>query len=189
MSFFKYRTRSLRDLQEREFVTPAERKQLEAAYDFLLRVRSELQYHTNRPVDVLGKNVQPAVATNLGYSDRSPSRRIEKFMRDLYTHMRNVFLTTRTLEQRMALFSPQQTSRLTKLRRLVTGARPRKMPEPVDGFILWPARSAPRTTASSGIHPAGSCASFSTPSSGSCSFSPTSRSSSGASSRSWTGIF
>jgi len=136
MSFFKYRTRSLRDLQEREFVTPAERKQLEAAYDFLLRVRSELHYHTNRPQDVLGKNVQPAVATNLGYSDRSPSRRIEKFMRDLYVHMRNVFLTTRTLEQRMALVSPQQTSKLTRLRRLVTGTRPSKMPEPVDGFIF-----------------------------------------------------
>ena len=136
MSFFKYRTRSLRDLEEREFVTPAERKQLKAAYDFLLRVRSELHYHTNRPVDVLGKNVQPAVAHNLGYSDRSPSRRIEKFMRDLYTHMRNLYLTTRTLEQRMALLSPRQTSRLTKLRRLVTGAKPRKMPEPVDGFVF-----------------------------------------------------
>ncbi|MDR3460080.1 MAG: [protein-PII] uridylyltransferase [Verrucomicrobiae bacterium] len=136
MSFFKYRTRSLRDLQEREFVTPAERKQLEAAYDFLLRVRSELHYHTNRPVDVLGKNIQPAVATNLGYSDRSPSKRIEKFMRDLYTHMRNVFLTTRTLEQRMALVSPRQTGRLARLRRLVTGAKPRKLPEPVDGFIF-----------------------------------------------------
>ncbi|HEV2696297.1 MAG TPA: [protein-PII] uridylyltransferase [Verrucomicrobiae bacterium] len=136
MSFFKYRTRSLRDLQEREFVTPSERKQLEAAYDFLLRVRSELHYHANRPLDVLSKSVQPAVATNLGYSDRSPSKRIEKFMRDLYTHMRNVFLTTRTLEQRMALLSPEQTGRIARLRRLVTGTKPRKLPEPVDGFIF-----------------------------------------------------
>ena len=43
------------------------------------------------------------MAHSLGYHDRSPSKRIEKFMRDLYTHMRNVFLITRTLEQRMAL--------------------------------------------------------------------------------------
>ena len=90
-------------MQEREFVSEAERKQLEAAYDFLLRVRTELHYHANRPLDVLGKNLQPAVAHNLGYHDRSPSQRIEKFMRDLYTHMRNIFLITRTLEQRMAL--------------------------------------------------------------------------------------
>ena len=95
-----------------EFLNEAERKQLEAAYDFLLRVRTELHYHTNRPVDVLGKNLQPAVAHNLGYGDRSPSQRIEKFMRDLYTHMRNIYLITRTLEQRMALLSPPQTSRL-----------------------------------------------------------------------------
>ncbi len=136
MTFFKYHTRSLTDLQTREFVSAAERKQLEAAYDFLLRVRTELHYHTNRPQDVLGKNLQPAVAFNLGYGDRSPSQRIEKFMRDLYVHMRNIYLITRTLEQRMALLSPQQTSRLVKLRRLLSGATPHKMPEPVDGFLF-----------------------------------------------------
>ena len=136
MAFFKYRTRSLAELQTREFVSAAERKQLEAAYDFLLRVRTELHYHTDRPQDVLGKNLQPAVALNLGYGDRSPSQRIEKFMRDLYVHMRNIYLITRTLEQRLALLSPQQTSRLAKWRRLLPGAAPRKMPEPVDGFLF-----------------------------------------------------
>ena len=123
-------------MQTQEFVSEAERKQLEAAYEFLLRVRTELHYNTNRAQDVLGKNVQPAIATNLGYGDRSPSQRIEKFMRDLYVHMRNVYLITRTLEQRMALLSPLQTSRLTKLRRLLPGAAPRKLPEAVDGFIF-----------------------------------------------------
>ena len=95
-----------------------------------------MHYHTNRPQDVLGKNIQPAVATNLGYGDRSPSKRIEKFMRDLYVHMRNVYLITRTLEQRMALVSPQQTGRIAKLRQMLPGAAPRKMPEPVDGFLF-----------------------------------------------------
>jgi [protein-PII] uridylyltransferase len=136
MSFIKYRTRSLRDLQERDFIGRTESRQLEAAYDFLLRVRTEMHYHANRSQDELGKHIQPSVAHNLGYSDRSPSRRIEKFMRDLYVHMRNVHLITRTLEQRMALVSPQQTSRLAKLRRLLPGAEPRKMPEAVDGFLF-----------------------------------------------------
>ena len=133
MAFFKYRSRSLEELQEREFVTNAERRQLEAAYDFLLRVRTELHYHVNRPLDALGKNLQPAVALGLGYSERSPSLRIERFMRDLYTHMRNVFLITRTLEQRMALLAPAP-DRLASLRAWLP-KRGRPM-EPVDGFLF-----------------------------------------------------
>ncbi len=135
MSFFKYRTRSLEELQAREFVSAGERKQLEAAYDFLLRTRNELHYQINRAGDVLGKNIQPAVAGNLGYFDRSPSRRIEKFMRDLYTHTRNIYLITRTLEQRMALLPPDAQSRLARLRRLLPRRR-RLPPEPVDGFVF-----------------------------------------------------
>ena len=135
MTFFKYRTRSLLDLQEREFVSAAERKQLEAAYDFILRTRTELHYTVNRALDVLGKNLQPAVASNLGYGDRSPSKRIEKFMRVLYTHTRNIYIITRTLEQRMAFLLPEQKSRLARLRSLLRRRR-RKPPEPVDGFLF-----------------------------------------------------
>ena len=130
MSFFKYRALSPRELQE-QFVSHAERKQLEAAYDFLLRTRTELHYHINRPMDILGKNLQPAVALGLGWHDRSPSVRIEKFMRELYMHMRNIFLITRTLEQRMALV-PEKQSRLS-LRRWLPKRLP---PQPVDGFIF-----------------------------------------------------
>src|SRR5471030_2525631 len=61
MTFFKYRTRSLEELEKRELISPAERRQLDTAYDYLLRVRNELHYHTGRAVDVLGKNVQPAI--------------------------------------------------------------------------------------------------------------------------------
>ena len=137
MAFFKYRTHSLKELQANDLIGEAERKHLEEAYDFLLRVRTEMHYHTNRAMDALSKSLQPAVAYNLGYHERSPSKRIEGFMRDLYTHSRNIFLITRTLEQRLALL-PQAhgfsgfslPSRLTGLlpggRKLVT--------EPVDGF-------------------------------------------------------
>ena len=103
MTFVKYRTRSLAEMEERELIGGAERKQLDAAYDYLLRVRNELHYHLDRPIDVLGKSVQPAIATNLGFTDRSPSVRLEKFMRELYTHARNIYLINRTLEERLAL--------------------------------------------------------------------------------------
>ena len=132
MAFFKHRTHSLRELELKEFVTGAERRQLDAAYDFLLRTRTELHYHVNRPLDILGKNLQPAVALQLGYGSRSPSQRIESFMRDLYTHMRNIYLITRTLEQRMAL-QPAAPSRLS-LRAWLP--RRTRTVEPVDGFVF-----------------------------------------------------
>jgi [protein-PII] uridylyltransferase len=130
MALFKYGTRSLKDLQAHELISKAERRQLENAYDFLLRVRTELHYHANRAVDVLGKNLQPAVAHNLGYVERSPSRRIELFMRDLYTHSRNVYLITRSIEQRLAL---RPAPRRLSLRAWLPNRR-KAPPEPQDGF-------------------------------------------------------
>jgi [protein-PII] uridylyltransferase len=131
MAFFKYRARTLAELEAREFVSRFEHRRLDAAYDFLLRARTELHYQTGRTMDVLGKNLQPAVALGLGYSNRSPSKRIENFMRDLYTHMRDIFLITRTLEQRMALL-PEAPRRLS----LRAWLPKRPAPEPVDGFLF-----------------------------------------------------
>lgn len=131
MAFFKYRTRTLKELQAHAMISDTERKQLEAAYDFLLRVRTEMHYHVNRAMDVLSKSLQPAVAHNLGYKERSPSQRIERFMREVYTHSRNIFLITRTLERRLAL-SPERSF---SLRALLPQSGKRK-PEQVDGFKI-----------------------------------------------------
>src|ERR1017187_3988057 len=139
MAFFKYRTGSLKELQAHDLIGEGEHKHLAAAYDFLLRVRTEMHYHVNRPMDVLSKNLQPAVAFNLGYRERSPSKRIEGFMRDVYTHSRKIYLITRTLEQRLALL-PQER-RLSgfslpgRLSGLLHGGR-KPVAEPVDGVKL-----------------------------------------------------
>jgi [protein-PII] uridylyltransferase len=90
-----------------------------------------MHYHLNRAMDVLTKNLQPAVAHNLGFSERSPSKRIERFMRELYIGSRNIFLITRTLEQRLALQAPAQ--RRLSLRSLLPGRRKPAI-EPLDGF-------------------------------------------------------
>ena len=137
MAFFKYRIQSLKDLQAHDLISESERKQLEAAYDFLLRVRTEMHYHANRAMDVLSKALQPAVAYNLGYHERSPSKRIEGFMRDVYTHSRNIFLITRTLEQRLALLPHARWlpgfSLPGRLSGLLPGGR-KPANEAVDGF-------------------------------------------------------
>lgn len=134
MTFFKYRTRSLADLERREMISASERKQLEAAYDFLLRVRNEVHYHVGRPVDVLTKSIQPAIAYNLGYRDRSISKRIEDFMRDYYTHSRNIDLITRTVEQRLALLPKQ--SLIPAFRQIFKTQAQRMRQQIVDGFKI-----------------------------------------------------
>ena len=130
MAFFKYGTGSLVELEQKELITDLERRQLETGYDFLLRVRNDLHYHVNRAGDVLTRSVQPAVATHLGFSDRSPSRRIELFMHEYYTHSRNLYLITRNVEERLALLPKPR--RLISLRSLLPLKK--KKEEVVDGF-------------------------------------------------------
>ena len=128
------RTRSLADLEQQEMITETERTQLEAAYDFLLWVRNELHYTVKRAVDVLGKSVQPTVANSLGYTDRSPSQRLEKFMRDVYTHMRNIYIITRTLEDRLALLP--SSSRIPSFKEMFRAGKRRVTQQVVDGFVI-----------------------------------------------------
>jgi [protein-PII] uridylyltransferase len=135
MAYFKYRASSVEDLEKREFLSAQERRELEDAYDFLLKVRSELHYQSKRAVDVLPKSLQPVIATALGYRDPSPSKRLEMFMRDVYTHMRNIYLITRTLEQRMALL-PEEKKRIPSLREFLQRRREKATEQIVDGFRI-----------------------------------------------------
>jgi len=126
MAFFKYRTRSLKELKTHHLISDSESRQLGAAYDYLLRVRTEMHYNVNRGLDVLNKSMQPTVAFNLGYHERSPSKRIETFMRDVYSHSRNIFLITRMVEQRLALLPKPRRLSLSNLL-----PKARKSPAPV----------------------------------------------------------
>ncbi|HWN97280.1 MAG TPA: [protein-PII] uridylyltransferase, partial [Methylomirabilota bacterium] len=130
LAFFKYRTRTTEELEKRDLISSGEGRQLEAAYDFLLRARNELHYHSERAIDVLSKSVQPAVANNLGYKDPSPSKRLEEFMGDFYTHTRNIYLITRMVEQRLALLPKPKL--LPDLRRMLPFGKSRE--QILDGF-------------------------------------------------------
>lgn len=133
MAYFKHRTRSLEELESRDLISASERKQLDNAYSFLLRVRNELHYYLNRPADILAKSLQPSIALNLGYHERSAGKRLEVFMGEFYTHSRNIDLITRTIEQRLALFPPPR-QRLLAWRSLFR-SKPKQKSEPsVDGL-------------------------------------------------------
>ncbi len=132
MTHFKYGAHTLEQLETERMVRPNNRKQLEVGYDFLLRTRNELHYQTTRQVDDLPKALQPKVAWQLGYKDRSPARRLEAFMRDLYTHMRRIHLITRMVERRLAL-RPKPIHRLSSIRSLFGGGKKEKT---LDGFNI-----------------------------------------------------
>jgi [protein-PII] uridylyltransferase len=136
MAFFRIRTRSLEALEAKDMITAAERKQLESAYDFLLRARNELHYTLGRSSDVLLRGFQPAVASGLGYADRSPEKRLEVFMRDYYLAVRSVDLITRTLEQRLVTSLPEE-GLLPKVRSMLEQRRRAQREQRVDGFKFF----------------------------------------------------
>lgn len=126
----KHGYRTVADLEAQKIVTRAEAERLESAYSFLLRARNEVHHQLDRPVDVLSKAVQPKVAWQLGYTNRSPAKRLEAFMGDYYRHARNIDLVTRAVERRLAL-APLPVWRQA-LTRLVGGAKEQE----IDGFRI-----------------------------------------------------
>ena len=129
MAFFKYGCLQLSELRQRGLLEPTEQRQLDSAYDFILRVRNAMHYMTNRGCDVIGLGLQPQIAAEFGYRHHDQLRRTEAFMRDYYMHSRNIFLLTNALADRMAL-KPAKSSRLgTLLRRA-------RRPEALDGFLI-----------------------------------------------------
>ena len=131
LSFFRYRTASTAELQQRQLISAAEQADLDRAYEFLLRVRNDLHFRSERHHDVLLKAVQPAVARAMGFPDRSPSKRVDRLMRAYYGHVRNIHDLTRNVEERLALLpQPGRLPRLTDLLR----ARRRRAAYEVDGF-------------------------------------------------------
>lgn len=143
MAAVKLGYRTLAELQNHGHLVTRDLKLLEEAYDFLLRTRNELHYGASSAADVLTALVKPAVATGLGYTERSPRLRVEHFMRDYYTHARNVYLITRMLEQRLALVP----SPVRGLRALWGRRPPQPAAQLVDGFrIVGQQLNAPSLT-------------------------------------------
>jgi len=120
MAFFKYRVRNLEELLNKNLslIDKEDLKQLNHAYDFLLRVRTELHYLTGRCTDILRRVWQPKVAWRLGYKDRSPAKRISLFMTDYFRATRTIFLIARDLEFQLA---PALSVQDQNDRRLVLG--------------------------------------------------------------------
>lgn len=100
MTYFREGALTTTHLVGKDWLSEPDRRRLEAAYDFLLRVRTDLHYATTRASDILHLNMQEQVAARLHYDEKNAQLRSEVFMRDYYEHARNIFrVTERITEQ------------------------------------------------------------------------------------------
>ena len=81
-------------------------------------------------MDALTKAVQPKVAWRLGYTNRSPAKRLEAFMGDYYRHARNIDLIVRSIEMRLAIIPRPRWQQA--IGRWVKGGRE----QVIDGFQI-----------------------------------------------------
>lgn len=124
---------NLTALVDKQFLSPSEAKQLERAYDFLIRVRNELHFGSKRPTDTLSLEAQPRVAWNLGYRQEDLFLRVEAFMRDYYQSAHLIYTSSKILEQRLAL---QQLGQRRISFRALLDSRRRDRQRIMDGFVL-----------------------------------------------------
>lgn len=103
IAYAKERAQSLSRLVELSALRENERRKLERAYDFLLRVRTQVHYSNGRPTDSLTLRLQGVAATAFGYPQKNMVRRCEAFMRDYYSHTREMHLITESAIARLDL--------------------------------------------------------------------------------------
>ena len=125
IAYFKERINTTAKLVDKRLLRDSERRALEKGYDFLLRVRTEMHYLSERPQDGLTLQLQGRVAGSFNYPQRHILRRVEAFMREYYSHSRDIHLITESVIERMKV-TPEKS-------RLLGLIRPRT--EKFDGFI------------------------------------------------------
>ena len=79
-----------RTLEDEGLLRPAERDQLEAAEEFLTRVRSALHLETGRATDRLLQEQQPGIAEAIGFQDEPRLIAVDGLMRAVFEHARDV---------------------------------------------------------------------------------------------------
>jgi [protein-PII] uridylyltransferase len=99
ITYFKEGSLSTNQLVGKDWLSESDQRRIERAYDFLLRLRTDLHYATGRATDILHLNLQEQIATRLGYSPRKGQLRSEALMRDYYHHTRNILRVTERITQ------------------------------------------------------------------------------------------
>jgi [protein-PII] uridylyltransferase len=128
-----YGNASARRVYAHDNLFKREMKAFEEAYDFMLKVRTELHLNSRRATDELTLGVQPMIAENLGYQG-TPLERVESFLKDYYYHARNSLRIAKSLEQKIWMDVDRASpSRIQALFGRFLKKRKRQI---VDGFVV-----------------------------------------------------
>jgi [protein-PII] uridylyltransferase len=120
-----YGAKSVAQLVQQELLTPADQEEVEAALDFLFRVRNALHYHFGRKHDLLAVDIQEKLAMALGFRASAEKLAVEHFLNAYYVHANRIFDLCLTVQE--AVMHTYQS----RLWRLVQ--RPRQVEE---GFVI-----------------------------------------------------
>src|SRR5213593_2916367 len=122
IAYFKEGSLSTNQLVGKDWLSESDQRRIERAYDFLLRLRTDLHYATGRATDVLHINLQEQIAKRLHYSPRNGQLRSEALMRDYYDHTRNILrVTERITEQFVGGYVTNKTHSLFSFLPLIRG--------------------------------------------------------------------
>ncbi len=136
MTYARHRTLNPKDLVSLGLISKAGWKEVEQAYDFILRVRNEMHYTEKRAEDLLTLRLQGPVATNLGYRHKTILRRIEALMHDYYTATRDILQRSSEVMDRFHLQQLETGPKRSKLMGFIARSRKEeKQQERFDGFI------------------------------------------------------
>ena len=84
IGFIRYGTSDPAALCELGVLSDEDRCVVEAANEFLLRLRNEMHFHAGKPGDVLDRAEQVRVADIQGYPPSTGMLPVEQFMRDIF---------------------------------------------------------------------------------------------------------
>jgi [protein-PII] uridylyltransferase len=104
----RFKVAGITELLSRALLPEREIREMRRARDFLWRVRNEMHYLAGRKWDQLTFDVQPQVATAMGYSDGEGRLAVEEFMRHYYLAAKTVIVACDAIIDRC--LEPQNAS-------------------------------------------------------------------------------
>ena len=112
MTFFKEGALTTTHLVGKDWLSETDRRRIEAAYDFLLRLRTDLHYATGRATDTLAsQRAGPDRASGSAIRKNAGTLRNEALMKDYYEHTRNIFRVTERITEQFASGQSSTTTR------------------------------------------------------------------------------